>query len=156
MKSKLFITLLAAVSLGLCAWQGLQLRDQDTRDSRDSAAVRVASEQVLDLTTMDSTSVGEQLTALRGRSTGDFQKQLSEITDVFERAIRQSKVDASGTVDRAGLSSRNGDRAVVLVASTAKVTNTEQAKPVDRTYRIRVSLQWSDGKWLVDGMEFVS
>ncbi len=145
------------LALALVGWgkYGDHVREAD-RASSDKAAVAVAREQVLGLTTLDYRKVDAQVAALVARTTGGFRQQFQLMAKTFEQVVTSSKITADGAVVAAGLSQRSGDDAKVLIASKATVKNTGSAQPTDRTYRMRVSLHRRDnGDWLVSNMEFV-
>lgn len=143
-----------AVLLALLAWQVNETRQGRGGDSRSEAAVTVARDQVLDLTTLDSTTVGAKLAAMSRRTTGDFKQQLSGITKTFDDLVKEKQISATGQIDSAAISSISATDASVLIASSASVT-TKDAKATSRTYRVRVKLERIDGSWKVNGMEFV-
>jgi Mce-associated membrane protein len=145
----------AAVLFALVAWQGRALLSERTDDDSQGAAMRVAKDQVLDLTTLDADTVDDKLAALKKRTTGDFTRELDGITKIFVKAVTKSKLSATGEAKSVAIERYDGKRASVLVASTASVTSAEQSRPSSRSYRMRVSLVWTDDHWLIDGMEFV-
>jgi Mce-associated membrane protein len=150
------LVVLAAALAGLLVWQGLALRSEHLDDQRRDQALRVAQSQVIDLTTMDSGTVTSKIQAMSARASGSFKEQLTGITQAFVDAVTRSKISARGSIDSAAVSAYSHDRAEVIVASTANVTSGENAQPVIRTYRMKVSLEWISGRWFITGMEFVS
>lgn len=125
------------------------------RDDRADDAVQVAEAQVLGLTTLDFEGIDPQLDTLMGRTTGDFRRQFQGMLSTFSKVVQDGRITAQGEIVASGLSNVDGTKATALVASIATVTNTQQDKPTPRNYRMRVTLQYADGAWLVSGMEFV-
>lgn len=154
-RTRILLFALALALVGLLVWQATVWRDNRADDKLRSEALEVAKTQVLDLTTLDSKTVESKLKALSGRTTGDFKSQISQISATFADVVRTSEIDASGVVDRAGVSDIDEHSATVLVASTSTVRSQEQEKPVAQTYRFKVSLERADDDWKIDGMEFV-
>jgi len=150
------LVVLAVVLAGLLVWQGLALRSELGDDQRRDQALRVAQSQVVDLTTMDSSTVESKIQSMSARTSGSFKQQLTGITQAFVDAVTKSQISARGSIDAAAVSSYSHDHAEVIVASTAYVTSGENTQPVPRTYRMDVSLEWISGRWFVTGMEFVS
>ncbi|KQY58248.1 hypothetical protein ASD11_00830 [Aeromicrobium sp. Root495] len=148
-----WLVLIAAL-VGLLVWQGLVWRADAQAEDRRTEAVEVAKQQVLDLTTLDSDDVGPKLKAMAGRTTGQFKNQVNDIAAQFVQIVQEKKVDATGTVDAAAVTSASDRDATVLVASTA-VIREKAGKPTTRTYRIRVKLTRNDADWKINGMEFV-
>ena len=145
--------LVIVVLVGLLVWQGLVWRSDGQAEDRRAEAVQVAKEQVLDLTTLDSEDVGTKLKAMAGRTTGQFKNQVNDIASQFVQIVQEKKVDATGTIDSAAVTSASDRDATVIVASTAVIK--EAKKSTTRTYRIRVKLTRGSGAWKISGMEFV-
>jgi len=139
----------------LLVWQGKEWQQRRQDDDRRAAALDVAEQQVLDLTTITGETVKKKLSAMRDRVTGDFAGELEQFADLFADAVRKSKVNARGEVEGSAIQSLDNKDAVVLVASSAAISNAEQKRPSVRTYRLRVNLHWVENEWLVSGMEFV-
>ena len=148
--------LIAAALVAVLVWQGLALRDERQLDDRGDAALRVAQDQVLDLTTLDSDTVAGKIKAMRQRTTGDFSRQLEGIAKSFVDAVTKAKLTASGDIDAAAITEIDDSRATVIVATTVLVTNKKEPKPATRSYRMKVQLTWSDDQWLIGGMECVA
>lgn len=146
--------LVVAVLAALLVWQVLDRREAGAGDTRRAEAVSVAKAQVIDLTTLDSESVAPKLKSMARRTSGDFREQLSGITSTFVKIVRENKIAATGVVDATGVTSMSDDKATVIVASSATVTQ-GKGKAATRNYRIKVSLKLANGAWKVDGMEFV-
>jgi Mce-associated membrane protein len=148
--------LVTTLVLAVLGWRAVaEHRRNDQRQAADAAAVAVARDQVLGLTTLDYRKVDAQVATMVARTTGDFRKQFQLMTKTFEQVVTESKVTAVGKVLAAGVSKRTPDSAQVIVASEATVRNSAAAKATDRTYRMRVTLQRHHGDWLVSNMEFV-
>jgi Mce-associated membrane protein len=141
----LAVILLEAIAVGRHQHRGSLRRD----------AIRVASAQVVDLTTIDPTQVDDRIADLRKRTTGDFRRQLQGISQTFRSVVRSGKVETAGDVVAVAVTSVTDRRAHVLVANRTTVTNTSAKQPTTRAYRIRVDLLRVHDEWLVSGMEFV-
>lgn len=146
----LVLALLAVIVIEAIAVGRHQHRESLRRD-----AIRVASAQVVDLTTIDPARVDDRITDLRKRTTGDFRRQLQGIAETFRSVVRTGKVETAGDVVAVGVTSVTDRRARVLVANRTTVTNASAKAPTTRAYRISVDLLRVDDTWLVSGMEFV-
>jgi Mce-associated membrane protein len=144
------LALLAVIVLEAIAVGRHQHRESLRRD-----AIRVASAQVVDLTTIDPAHVDDRIADLRKRTTGDFRRQLQGISQTFRSVVRSGKVRTAGDIVAAAVTSVTDRRAHVLVANRTTVTNTSAKQPTTRAYRIRVDLLRVHDEWLVSGMEFV-
>jgi len=146
---------LSAVALAVIVWQAAAWVQHHRDDERRTAAVDVATAQVLDLTTLDSSSVESRLASMSGRVTGDFKRQFDGFAKTFAQVVQHDKIAATGEIKAAGITSYDDDSAVVIVASTTQVSTAKQKAATQRDYRIRVSLDRNGGSWLISGMEFV-
>jgi Mce-associated membrane protein len=142
------------LAAALLVWQGLVWFDDARADDRRDDAVAVAKEQVLDLTTMDSSTVEQKLDTLGERLSGDFKRQFEGFAETFADAVTKDEVQATGEITGAALSEYDEHSATVIVASTAQV-QAGKKQPVERHWRFKVLLDRSDDEWLISGMEFV-
>lgn len=149
---RLLVVLGLLVGVG---WQAAETRADRHDDDRLDEAVAMARAQVLDITTLDSDTVGPKLKAMAARTSGDFQDQVTAIAATFVKIVREKKVTARGRIDGVGVASSSERDASVLVASTAVVTEDGKAASTTRSYRIKVSLVNAKGSWKINGMEFV-
>ena len=146
------LTLLLVGVGGICIAQVGQDRHLE---SMRTSAIAAAERQIMNLMNVNSANVGAQLDSIRSGTTGDFQRQLVGLLDTFSKVIQQGKIDSTATVANAGITSINSDTAKVLLAVSGAVANAESPQPQSRRYRIGVDLKYSDGHWLVSGMEFI-
>jgi Mce-associated membrane protein len=146
----------SVVLLVIGGWLGHSVLQHRRDDDRRDLAVQLARQQVLDLTTIDQSNVEEKLDAMGSRTTGDFARQLRGLSESFASAVATSELHAVGTIDAVGVSTYTPEAASILVATTAQVSNAQQPKETARSYRMKVHLIWTGGKWLIDAMEFVT
>jgi len=149
------LVLLTVVVLGLGGICIAQVVQDHHLDSMRISAIVVAERQTMNLMNVNSANVGSQLDAIRGGTTGEFQRQLFGVQDTFSKVIQQGKIDSTGRVVKAAITSLTPDTAKVLLAVSGTVANAESPQPQQRRYRIGVDLKYSDGNWLVSGMEFI-
>lgn len=147
--------LLASVGLALVAWQATVWMGHHNSAERRAAAVEVARNQVLDLTTLDAATVKSKLDAMGSRVTGGFKRQFDGFSTTFAQVVEQEKVVATGRIKSAGIASSTESSMVVLVASSAEISNSKQTNATRRDYRMSVSLDRIGDSWLISGMEFV-
>jgi hypothetical protein len=149
-------TMLALVvfALGVFVWQGSVWRTAQRDHDRRLAAVETAEAQVLDLTTMDPTTVKATMKTLTARLSGDFKRQFDGFSSNFVTAVTDDKITAEGEIKGSAISTYDGDKATVLVASAADVGRGGE-EAVARGWRFSVELERSGDAWLISGMEFV-
>jgi len=147
--------LVTALALGVVTWQGTAWFQDHRSDDRRQAAVEVAEDQVLDLTTLDTKTVHAKLKAMGERLSGDFKRQFDGFSKTFAQAVTADKISATGRVRSVAISSYDEDKASVLVATTVQVSDGDKKQATQRDYRMRVLLDRDGDAWLVTGMEFV-
>ncbi|MET7770576.1 hypothetical protein [Nocardia sp. NPDC005366] len=127
-----------------------------TRDREDRAAfLQAARQAVVNLTTISAESVEADIARILDGSTGSFRDDFAARTAAFTSVVEQAHVSTVGTVTEAGIASRSGDEAEVLVAATSKVTNAAGAQDEPRVWRLRVVLRRSADRILVSNVDFV-
>ena len=158
------LPLVASASLGmltalLVVGGVVEVRDARQRSNlaRDQqAAVTLASKEVLGLTSLRPHDLDAQLAELEQPLAGSFAQQFHGMADSFTEVVRKYGVASTSQVVSAGLTSLEGDTAEVLVAATARVSGKGHRKPVERSYRFRVSLTRTGSTWGVAGMALVA
>jgi len=130
-------------------------RTQAALDADRADVVAVASEQAVTLLTIDADNVKASTDSLLEHSTGAFKRQLEGIVQTFSAVVTKGNVRSRGDVVSAAVSQLEGSQAQVLLALSAKVTNSETRKPESRDYRVQVDLTREGEQWLVSNMQFV-
>ncbi|MEU7812818.1 hypothetical protein [Pseudonocardia sp. NPDC049154] len=140
----------AALVIGVAAWNG-------ERNAADGQAAADAARQVATyLTSIKADSADADLQRLLDASTGDFRDQFAQRRDPFVQIVQQAKVSTEGQVVAVGLDSLDGDTARVLAAVHSQVTNSAATQPENRDYRLSMTMQRVDGRWLASAVEFVA
>jgi Mce-associated membrane protein len=145
----LIALVVAGVLLGHSALQASALQ-------ADRATVVVNAEQAAtDLTTINAGNATTRLNSLLDRATGPFRDQLVGYSSMFAAILQQGNVGSNGSVTASGVEKLDDLQAVVLVAVTSTVTNSQVPSGMQRSYRIAVSLEHVGTQWLVSSMDFV-
>ncbi|MFE6926043.1 hypothetical protein ACFVAV_33870 [Nocardia sp. NPDC057663] len=153
------IALLAAAVLilgGVSVKLGMDVRGNALDDDRDGAALAAANRIAVQLVTLNHTSANQNLQAIATDSTGPFRDQWDKISKNFASVLENGKVDSTGEVKESGLVDIDDAHATVLTAVTSTVKNTEAPEGQQRVYRMKMTLDHSDGRWLVSNVEFVA
>ncbi|KAA1421888.1 hypothetical protein F0U44_06370 [Nocardioides humilatus] len=153
---RLALVALTVIALAAVAWQGLVMYQDREDDAQRDAAVAVARDQVLDLTTLDSESIDDKLEAMGKRLSGDFKRQFDGFADTFADVVADDNIRATGEVKSVAVDQFDGESAVVLVATSAEVAHGKSDKTTAKDYRVRVELDRKGDDWLITGMEFVA
>ncbi|WP_460844926.1 hypothetical protein [Nocardioides ultimimeridianus] len=146
----------AVALLAIAGWRGYAWWHLDRQQDDRAAAITVASAEVTGLISINASTSQADIDTLLGRATADFKAQLGKQSERLRKALDSNKVSATGSVVSAGIASYGDDRATVIVAAAGTVRNRSTAAAQPRNYRLQVSLQKTDGTWLVSGLELVS
>lgn len=149
----LAVLALVAVAAGVLGY--LRERAAQTAETDRQVAVQAARQEVITLTSIGKATAQDDLARLLDGATGSFKQQFTQQSDAFKQVLDQSGVESKGVIQEAGVLDSKDGAATVLVAATATVKNTQTPDGAARQYRMKVSLQKQDGKWLVCDLEFV-
>ncbi|WP_264990969.1 hypothetical protein, partial [Mycobacterium kiyosense] len=116
-----------------------------------------ARQGVVTLTSLDFEHAKEGVQRIEEVATGDFKADFLKMADDFTRTVEESKVVAQGSVQATAVEreTMTENSAVVLVASTAEITNAAGAKQDPRKYRLIVTLTRDGGQLKMSRVEFV-
>jgi Mce-associated membrane protein len=160
LRRPLIVCLMVAVALAALGWIGFDSyrssRNADRRAEAYDQVTQVASDKVLDLTNLQAGNADKASEELMDGVTDDFRAEFAEQVADFTSTLRRQQVTSTGRIVSIAVDSLDDDSASVLVAASGTVTNNRASKPQARYYRLRVDLLDVDGRWLVDGLEFVS
>lgn len=153
----LAVGLTAAMSIGaLSIWFGYEWRQAAAAHQRDEAFIQAARQTALNLTTIDFAEVNTDVQRVIDGAMAPFRDDFKQRSQPFMELVRKAQSISKGTVAEAGLESRDGDHAQVLVAVnvTMKAANGAQdGKP--RSWRMRVELQSTNDGIKASNVEFV-
>lgn len=149
----LSLVTVALVVAGVLLW--IQVNDSSARDRERAAALAVAQQQAVLLTSVNPGNVDGQVAKLLRHSTGEFRRQFEAAAPTFDRVITDGAVKSRGEVAGAGVVRMSDDRVRALVAVNSVVHNAETEKGEPRRYRLQVDLVKEAGQWLVSNMRFV-
>lgn len=149
-----------AVAVLLLAGIGVQLgstaRANGQSERRDAEALAAANRIAVQLVTLSHSSAKQNLEAIAADSTGSFRDQWDKISGNFASVLENGKVESSGRVEESGIVEVDDSRAIVLSAVTSTVKNTEAPEGQQRVYRIKLTLDRAEDRWLVSNVEFVA
>ncbi|WP_425488918.1 hypothetical protein [Mycobacterium vicinigordonae] len=116
-----------------------------------------ARQGVVTLTSLDFEHAKESVQRIEDVATGDFKADFLKMADDFTRTVEESKVVAQGSVQATAVErdTMTENSAVVLVASTAEITNSAGAKQDPRKYRLIVTMTRDGGQLKMSRVEFV-
>ncbi|WP_433567257.1 hypothetical protein ACQP1O_19925 [Nocardia sp. CA-151230] len=146
----------AVVLSGVNVKLGLDVRADARADDRNHAVLTAANHIAVQLVTLNHSSAKQNLDAIAADSTGAFRDQWNKISGNFASVLENGKVESTGEVKESGVVDVDDAHATVLTAVTSTVKNTEAPEGQQRVYRMKMTLDHSDGHWLVSNVEFVA
>lgn len=160
LRRPLILCLIVTVALSALGWAGFDSyrnnADADRRADTYDEVTQVASDKVLELTNLKAGNAAKARETLLDGVTDGFRAEFAEQVEDFTSTIRRQKVTSTGRIVSIAVDTVDDDSASVLVAASGTVTNRRASKPEARHYRLRVDLLEVGGRWLVNGLEFVS
>ncbi|WP_374193372.1 DUF3329 domain-containing protein [Mycolicibacterium sp. S2-37] len=140
-------SLAAAAFLGWQLWQQRQVTH--AADAAQEAAVGYA--QIL--TSIDSAKVDENFDQVLDGATGEFKDMYSQSSVELRQLLIDNKASARGVVVDSAVQSATKDKVVVLLFVDQSVSNTAVPDPrIDRS-RIKMTMEYVDGRWRASKVE---
>jgi len=140
-----------AVLAGLVALAvplALHVSDGHARDGQRAAVVAAARLEVTNLMNISYASAARDLDRVIAGSTGDLRRQF-EVQRAHVSSLSGSRSRLTGSVVTAGLLWLHTDQTARVVVAAAGTDTTEGAASTLRHYRWVLTLQQSNGRWLV-------
>ncbi|WP_410872875.1 hypothetical protein [Nocardia sp. A7] len=139
------IAVAALVGAGVLGWQ---LREERAVDSAAEAALQAARAYAVTLTSVDSSNLDRDFTAVLDGSTGEFRDMYTRSSGQLRQLLQENKATGKGAVLDAAVKSATETEVEVLLFIDQTVTNAASADPrVDRS-RVLMTMQLVDGRWL--------
>lgn len=105
---------------------------------------------------VDHRAMDEVVARVERGATGDFAEEYADGRDELVRSTRASRAVSTAVVRAVALGEVTTERADVLVAADARVTNRDSGDEAQlRRHRLRLELVQRDDRWLVERLEFV-
>ncbi|MPZ36190.1 MAG: hypothetical protein GEV13_35465 [Rhodospirillales bacterium] len=145
----LFVLMTVSVILAVDVRQ--ELNEETERED----ATQAARQGIINLTTIDHNTADRDVKRLLEGTTGQFKKDFTERSNDFVDLVKQSKVVSSGDIREIGIEKKDEKSVRVLVAAQAQVRNSAAPEGEPRDYRLAVTLEKQDNRWLISNVEFV-
>jgi Mce-associated membrane protein len=146
----------AVVALtALAGWLGFRGYQARQAQQQIELLVRVGRQGALNLTTIDWQHADTDVQRILDSATGTFHDDFSNRSKPFVEVVKKAQSKSVGTVTEAGLESRSGDEAQVLVAVSVKTSNAGAAEEEPRHWRMRISVKKVGDEAKVSNVAFV-
>jgi Mce-associated membrane protein len=152
-----FYALAGAMALLLVAALliGLRLRSQALDDAARQDALSAARQSALNLTSIDVEDFDQDVQAVLDGATGEFRDDFAGRIEELETLLQDNDVRAEGEVLEAALVRGDRETATALVVVDSTVRNMANPDGRVNSYRMKLELQKTDGRWLTSMLEFV-
>jgi Mce-associated membrane protein len=148
------LSVLLVLLLGAVAYLWFSRPEESAIRTGDyAAALQAARSGVVDLTSFDYLTLDDDIEQARRVSTGDLREESVAQLDQRRQEITDLQAVVNTEVVGAGVTRADGEDATVLlvIQSTQESAANPQAQIV--RYRIEVTLEKSDGRWLLSGIK---
>lgn len=148
--------LVAVVALaGLTGWLGFRTYQSHQADEQQKLFLSVGRQGALNLTTIDWQHADQDVQRILDSATGTFYDDFQKRAQPFTEVVKQAQSKSEGTIAEAGLESRSGDSAQVLVAVNVKTSNAGAPDQAPRAWRMRLTVEKVGDEAKVSKVEFV-
>jgi Mce-associated membrane protein len=146
------------LTAGMLVLTGLMLskhRRVVAHRAHDREVVEAASDAVVALLSIDHSRADADVKRVLDGSIGAFHDDFASRAGDFIKTAQDSNAVTKGSVTAAALESAGADTAVVLLAATSEVTNSNGARADPRPWRMSVTMSRDEDKWKMSNVEFV-
>ena len=148
----------ALLTAGMLALTGLMLSEHSrvaAEIAQDREVVEAATNAVVALLSIDHGRADADVNRVLELSIGAFHDDFASRAGDFIKTAQDSNAVTKGSVTAAALDSGGADPAVVLLAATSEVTNSNGARADPRPWRMSVTMSRDEDKWKMSNVEFV-
>jgi Mce-associated membrane protein len=142
-------------STALAGWLGFRQYQAHQAQQQSELLIQVGRQGALNLTTIDWQHADADIQRILDSATGTFYDDFSKRSKPFVDVVKKAQSKSVGTVTEAGLESRSGDEAQVLVAVSVSTTNLGAAEEEPRHWRMRMSVKKVGDEAKVSNVAFV-
>ncbi|MDX6359013.1 MAG: Mce-associated rane protein [Nocardioidaceae bacterium] len=154
----LLVVLVACAAVGAAlAWR----THQDRRDARVSqerygAVLAAANAEATAFVNLRYDRAEQTVGAVAAGATGGFRSHYDTASGHVVRVLRRHRSSMQGHVVWSGVVQVDASHATVIAATSGTVSNDRTGgSPVERHYRLRLSLVAEGGRWLTSNVQFV-
>lgn len=150
------LALALVAAAGLTAWMYFSVykADQETDAAVRQSAIKAASDGTVALLSYSPESLDKDFAAAKSKLTGSFLSYYTQFTEqIVAPAAKQKAVKTQAAVVRAALSEIHPDSAVVLVFINQTTQSKDRPDASFINSAVRVTMQRSDGGWLISSFD---
>ena len=156
LRMALVVGLLLVVALGsLTGWQGWRVHQARNDQKQREAYIATARQGAVNLTTIDWEHADRDVQRVLDSATGAFRDDFAQRSQPFIDVVKKAQSKSEGTVTESALESQSSDSAQVLVVTRVGITNAGAAEQEPRRWRMRMSVQRTEGDMKISQVAFV-
>jgi len=150
-----FLVLAAAATAIGAVTRNADAPNASSASPTEVAALAAARSESLALTTIRYQSADADLARILAGATGQLRSQFEKQKQQLSSTLGPNHSSSTGMILSAGLTSLSGDTATAVVAADATVSGSDLGPSgVVKHYRIVVTLQRQNGRWLASDVSF--
>jgi Mce-associated membrane protein len=154
----LLVLLVALAGLGAAlVWRTHQdRRDSHVSQERYGAVLAAANAEATAFVNLRYDRAEQTVGAVAAGATGSFRSHYATASGHVIRVLQRHRSSMEGHVVWSGVVQIDPSHATVIAATSGTVTNDRTGgSPVDRHYRLRLTLVSDGGRWLTSNVQFV-
>jgi Mce-associated membrane protein len=142
-----------AIVVAVAGWEGWLLYQRHQKDVAAEQALDAATKYAVVLTSIDTNALDQNFTEVLDGSTGEFKDMYAKSSTQLRQLLVDNKAAARGVVIDAAVKSATTDKVEVLLFVDQSVSNLAVPDPrIDRS-RIKMTMEYVDGRWLASKVE---
>ncbi len=127
-----------------------QLAAKNGLETARTAALAAARTYSVEIASYNYQHLNQDFGAVMADSTPSWQRDYGQASNALKSILVKFDSSAQATILSAGLVSVTTTRAVAVVFLEQTITNTEQRTPSSSRSQLEMTLDYSNGKWLID------
>jgi Mce-associated membrane protein len=144
---------LSVTALALAGFFGWQLKQDRDTAAAARAALEVARNYAVTLTSVDDGKVDENFAQVLDGATGEFRDMYSQSAAQLRQLLIDNKAVSHGTVVDAAIKSATKDKVEVLIFVDQSISNNTNPEPrIDRS-RVAITMERIDDRWLASKVD---
>ena len=140
----------------LAGWLGYQVHEDRRAVAERELFVSAARQAVLNLTTIDHTTIDADVQRVLDSTTGAFHDDFKSRAEPFAEVVKQAQSKSEGAVANAAVASEDGDVAQVVMTVSVKMSNAGAQEQQPRSWRMRIEVQKTGDSAKASNVQFVS
>ncbi|MUL74529.1 mammalian cell entry protein [Mycobacterium sp. CBMA226] len=140
----------------LSAVFGYRMYEDRRVDNARAAYIQAARQGVINLTTINYTTVDEDVKRVLDSSTGSFHDDFERRAKSFAEVVKKAQSKSEGTITAAAIQKEDGGQATVLVTVSLKMGNAGAAEQPPRSWRMVIDVAKTGDTAKISNVQFAT